>query len=53
MSVYTKRIIFALVSLVVLGAVGVWAPEVQRFLGMFALGWMLMDIAGSVFPEGN
>jgi hypothetical protein len=53
MSVYTKRIIFALVSLVVLGAVGVWAPEVQRFLGMFALGWMLMDIAGSVFPEGK
>lgn len=51
MSIYTKRILFALAGLVVLGGVGVWAPEVQRMLGMFAIGWMMMDIAGSVFPE--
>ena len=51
MSVYTKRILFAVAGLVILGLVGVWAPEAQRMLGMFALGWMLMDIAGDVFPE--
>lgn len=51
MSIYTKRILFAVVGLVVLGGVGVWAPEAQRMLGMFALGWMLMDIASDVFPE--
>ena len=53
MSVYTKRLLFGLVGLVVLGAVGVWAPDAQRLLGMFALGWMLMDIASDVFPEGK
>ena len=51
MSVYTKRILFALVGVGLLGLVGVYSPDAQRLLGMFALGWMLMDIAHAVFPE--
>ena len=51
MSVNTKRLLFAIVGLVVLGTIGVWSPEAQRLLGLFALGWMLMDIASDVFPE--
>jgi hypothetical protein len=51
MSVYTKQLLFAVAGLVIVGAVGVWAPEVQRLLGLFALGWMLMDISRGVFPE--
>ena len=51
MSVYTKRILFAVVGLATLGSMGIWAPYAQQLLGMFALGWMLMDIASDVFPE--
>ena len=51
MSVNTKRILFAVAGLIVLGTIGFWAPEVQRLLGMFAIGWMMMDIASGIFPE--
>lgn len=53
MSQFTKRLLFALTGLAVLGGIGFWNPDAQRMLGMFALGWMMMDIAGSVFPEGK
>lgn len=53
MSVYTKQLLFAVAVLIIVGAIGFWAPEVQRLLGMFALGWMVMDIARDVFPEGK
>jgi Na+-transporting methylmalonyl-CoA/oxaloacetate decarboxylase beta subunit len=51
MSVYTKQLLFAVVGLIILGVIGFWAPDVQRLLGMFAIGWMMMDIARDVFPE--
>ena len=51
MSVYTKRILFALAGLLVLGGIGIWNTEAQRLLGCFAMGWMLMDIASDLFPE--
>lgn len=51
MSVYTKQLLFAVAVLMIVGAVGFWAPDVQRLLGLFAIGWMLMDIARDVFPE--
>jgi Na+-transporting methylmalonyl-CoA/oxaloacetate decarboxylase beta subunit len=51
MSIYTKRILFALAGLIILGLIGVWSPEAQRLLGCFAMGWMLMDIAIDIFPE--
>ena len=53
MSVYTKQILFAVAGLIFVGAVGFLAPDVQRLLGLFAIGWMLMDIARDVFPEGK
>jgi len=53
MSAYTKQLLFAVAGLIILGAIGFWAPDVQRLLGMFAIGWMLMDIARDVFPEGK
>ena len=51
MSVYTKQLLFAVAGLIFVGAVGVWAPDVQRLMGLFAIGWMLMDISRDVFPE--
>ena len=51
MTVITKRILFAVVGLVVVVTIGIWAPEVQRLLGMFGLGWMVMDLATDIFPE--
>lgn len=53
MSVYTKQILFMVVGLLVVGLLGVWNPLVQRLLGMFAVGWMMVDIAKAVFPEGK
>jgi len=51
MSVYTKQLLFAVAGLIFVGVVGFWAPDVQRLLGLFAIGWMLMDISRDVFPE--
>lgn len=51
LSVLTKRILFAIVGLSLLGVIGYLYPEVQHFMGMFALGWMMMDIAQAIFPE--
>lgn len=53
MNVYAKRIVFAVAGLVLLGLLGVFSPDAQRMLGMFALGWMLMDIATTIFPENR
>jgi hypothetical protein len=51
MSVYTKQLLFAVAGLIIVGVVGYWSLEVQRLLGLFAIGWMLMDISRDVFPE--
>ena len=51
MSVFAKRIIFALVGLVLISVIGIYEPNAQKMLGMFALGWLLMDVAIMVFPE--
>lgn len=51
MSVYTKQLIFALAGILLVGFIGIWNVEAQRLLGLFAIGWMLMDIARDVFPE--
>lgn len=53
MSVYTKQILFVVVAIGLVGAIGIWNPDAQRLLGMFALGWMMMDIARTVFPENK
>lgn len=53
MSIYTKQLIFALVGILLAGLIGIWNADAQRLLGMFAIGWMLMDIARDVFPEGK
>ena len=51
MSQYTKQILFVVVAISLVGLIGIWNETAQRLLGMFALGWMMMDIARSVFPE--
>ena len=51
MSVYTKQLLFVVVGISLVGLIGIWNADAQRLLGMFALGWMMMDIARSVFPE--
>ena len=51
MSQYTKQLLFVIVAIFLVGLIGIWNPDAQRLLGMFALGWMMMDIARSVFPE--
>ena len=51
MSVYTKQLLFVVAGILVVGAIGVLNADVQRLLGMFAIGWMLMDIARDVFSE--
>ena len=51
MSVYTKQLLFVVVGISLVSAIGIWNETAQRLLGMFALGWMMMDIARSVFPE--
>ena len=51
MSQYTKQLIFVLIGILVVGSIGIWNETAQRLLGMFALGWMLTDIARTVFPE--
>ena len=53
MSVYTKQLLFAVSGLILVGVIGYWSPDVQRLLGLFALGWMMMDIARGIFPEGK
>ena len=53
MSVYTKQLLFIVTGIFLIGLFGVWAPDAQRLLGMFAFGWMLTDIARDVFPEGK
>ena len=53
MSQYTKQLLFIVVGIFLIGLFGVWAPDAQRLLGMFAFGWMLTDIARNVFPENN
>ena len=50
MSQYTKQLLFVVAGIIVIGAVGVLNSDVQRLLGMFAFGWMLTDIARTVFP---
>ena len=51
MTVITKRILFVAAASLILVSIGIWAPGVQRFLGMFGLGWMVMDLATDIFPE--
>ena len=53
MSVYTKQLIFVAVSILLVGLIGFWNPIAQQLLGMFAIGWMMMDIARDVFPENK
>lgn len=50
MSQYTKQLLFVVVGILAIGLVGVLNTDVQRLLGLFAFGWMLMDIARDVFP---
>ena len=51
MSQYTKQLLFVIIAIFLVGLIGIWNADVQRLLGMFSLGWMMMDIARSVFPE--
>ena len=53
MSVYTKQLLFAISGILLAGLIGVWNVEAQRLLGLFAIGWMAMDIARDVFPENK
>lgn len=53
MSVYTKQLLFIVVGIFLIGAIGIWNADAQRLLGMFAVGWMLVDIARDVFPENK
>lgn len=53
MSIYTKQLIFALAGILLAGIIGIWNTEAQRLLGLFAIGWMMMDIARDVFPENK
>ena len=53
MSQYTKQILFIVVGIFFIGLIGVWNETAQRLLGMFAVGWMLVDIARDVFPENK
>ena len=50
MSQYTKQLLFVAAGILAIGLVGVLNTDVQRLLGMFAFGWMLTDIARTVFP---
>ena len=50
MSQTTKQLIFVLVGILLIGSIGIWNETAQRLLGMFAIGWMLADIARGVFP---
>ena len=50
MSQYTKQIIFIIAGILVVGLIGHWNETAQRLLGLFAFGWMLSDIARTVFP---
>lgn len=51
MSQISKRLLFVLAGIFVVGLIGVWNETAQRLLGLFAFGWMLSDIAFTVFPE--
>ena len=51
MSPFSKRLLFVVVGCSLLGLIGVWNQLAQLMLGQFALGWMMFDIAQSVFPE--
>ena len=53
MSVYTKQLLFIVTGIFLIGAIGIWNADAQRLLGMFAVGWMLVDIARDVFPESK
>lgn len=50
MSAYLKQILFISVGILLVGLIGVWNETAQRLLGLFAFGWMLSDIARTVFP---
>ena len=51
MSIYTKQLIFVAAGILLVGLIGVWNLHAQQMLGLFAIGWMLMDMARDVFPE--
>ena len=51
MSQTTKQLLFIVVGILLIGTIGIYNEVAQRLLGMFALGWMLTDIARDVFPE--
>ena len=53
MSIYTKQLIFVAVGILLVGLIGVWNVYAQQMLGLFAIGWMMMDIARDVFPENK
>ena len=50
MSQYTKQLLFVIVGIFLIGLIGVYNETAQRLLGLFAFGWMLTDIARTVFP---
>lgn len=51
MTNYTKQLLFIVAGILLVGLIGVWNETAQRLLGMFAVGWMLTDIARDIFPE--
>lgn len=53
MSIYTKRLLFIVPCLLLVGLIGAYNETAQRLLGLFAFGWMVSDIAQTVFPEGK
>lgn len=48
-TLYLKRLAFTVISIVLL--VFVLPPMVRECLGMFAIGWCLVDIANRLFQE--
>lgn len=50
-TLYMKRLAFTIITMVLL--VFALPPMVMQLLGMFAIGWLLPDIAKAVFPENK